>query len=239
MSTPTGYNASQAIAMARLRSNEFTAQTDSQVLSFLNAGVEQVEAELGGIRLYVAIPVTSGQQVITFGEDIQDIFSMSFSTGPLTPAPSTAIVYPMRQLEPEQFMSQCSGFPGVGAGPPTYYMIYQDANSVMTAQLYPPCMLGQLNVYYRGRPQLWADTTVQSTTNLDTQAQEAVILWTICRILETVQRSDESKDIFSPQYDDRIQKLKESMARRSVPRRGQVSDVSSMGAYSSTPWWLG
>jgi hypothetical protein len=239
LSTPYGYTASAAIAMVRLRSNEYTAQTDAQVLTLLNAGIEQVEAEIGGIRLYLPYDVTSGQQVITFNEDIQDIFSMSFSTGPLTPAPSTAIVYPMRMLEPEQFMQQCSGFPGVGAGPPTYFMIYQDENSVMTAQLYPPCMLGQLNVYYRGRPQLWADATVNSTTNLDTMAQEAVILWAICRVLESVQRGDESKDIFGPQYDDRVQKLKESMARRSVPKRGQVSDVCSYGGYSSVPWWYG
>jgi hypothetical protein len=238
MANPTGYSASAAIAMVRLRSNEYTAQTDAQVLSLLNAGVEQVEGELGGIRLYLPYDVTVGQQVITFGEDIQDIYSMSFSTGPLTPAPSTAIVYPLFQLEPQDFMQTAAGFPGVGAGPPTWYMIYNDENGVMTAQLYPPCTLGQINVYYRARPQLWADTTVNSTTNLDTLAQEAVILWTICRVLESVQRGDETKDIFGPQYEDRIQKLKDSMARRSVPKQGRVTDVNAYSYPTTTPWWL-
>ena len=236
---PFGYSGSSAIAQCRARTNEYTAQTDLSVLTFLNAAVEQVEGELGAIRLYAAYPVTSGQQVITFAEDVQDIFSMSFSTGPLTPAPSTAIVYPLRQLEPEQFMSQCAGFPGVGAGAPTWYMIYNDENNVMTAQVYPPCMLGQLNLYYRGRPQLWADTTTNSSTNLDTLSQEACILWTCCRMLEAVQRGDESKDIFQPQFETVIGKLKDSMARRSVPKRGRVTDVSSMGNWSTIPWWYG
>jgi len=188
--------------------------------------------------LYGIYPVTAGQQVVTFTEDVQDVFSMSFSTGPLTPAPSTAIVYPMWQLEPQTFMQQCSGFPGVGAGPPTYYMVYQDESNVMTAQLYPPCMLGQLNVYYRGRPELWSDATTNSSTNLDTLAQEAVVLWTCCRVLEANQRGDESKDIFQPQFDTQIQKLKDSMARRSVPKQAQVRDVTSQGGPSAMPWWL-
>ena len=98
-------------------------------------------------------------------------------------------------------------------------------------------MIGQLNIYYRGRPQLWADTTINSSTNLDTQAQEAVILWTCCRVLEAVQRGDESKDIFGPQYDARIEKLKDSIARRSVPKSGVVRDVRAL-SYPSTPWWL-
>jgi hypothetical protein len=176
---------------------------------------------------------------VTFGEDVQDIYSMSFSTGPLTPAPSTAIVYPMFQLEPTSFMNQAAGFPGVGNGPPIFWMAYNDASSVITAQVYPPCMNGQLNIYYRGRPTLWADTTINSSTNLDTLSQEAVILWTCCRVLEAVQRGDEAKDIFGPQYDARIDKLKESMARRSVPKSGQVSDVRSYPLPGTTPWWLG
>lgn len=234
MAVPNGYSASAAISMCQARTNEPTAQTPAQVLAFLNAGVEQVEAELGGIRLYAPISVTAGQQIVTLGADVQDVYSMSFSTGALTPAPSTAIVYPMFQLEPTQFMNQAAGFPGVGTGPPIYWMAYQDENNVINIQLYPPAMLGQLNVYYRGRPTVWADTSVNSFTNLDTMAQEAVILWTCCRMLEAVQRSDESKDIFGPQYDARIEKLRDSMARRSVPKSAMVTDVRS---YSYPPGW--
>jgi hypothetical protein len=240
MANPIGYSGSTAIAMVRLRTNEYTAQTDLQVLSLLNAGIEQIEGELGAIRLYLPYEVTAGQQVITFNADVQDIFSMSFSTGPLTPAPSTAIVYNMWQLEPASFMQKCAGFPGVGAGPPSWWMCYQDENSVMTAQVYPPCMLGQLNVYYRARPQLWADTSVNSSTNVDTLAQETAILWACGRVLESVQRGDEAKDIFDPQYENRILKMKDAMARRSVPKQSVVTDVSSyVWPGSSTPWWLG
>lgn len=225
--------------MCRARTNEPTAQTDAQVLSFLNAAVEQVQGELGGIRLYAEYNVIAGQQILTFGEDVQDVFSVSFSTGPLTPAPSTAIVYPMLQMEPSNFMQLAAGFPGVGAGPPTYWMAYQDASNVMNVQVYPPCMVGQLNVYYRGRPTLWADASVNSSTNLDTLAQEACILWTCARMLEAVQRGDEAKDIFQPQFENTIQKLKESINRRNVPKSGRVVDVCATGFGSTIPWWFG
>lgn len=225
--------------MVQIRTNEPTALTPDQILTLLNAGVEQVEAELGGIRLYMPITTTQGQQTFTLDEGVQDVYSMSFSTGPLTPAPNTAIVYPMFQLEPMQFMNQCAGFPGVGYGQPTFWMAYQDTDNVISIQVYPPAMVGQLNVYYRARPTLWADATVNSFTNLDTQAQEAVILWTCCRVLEAVQRGDESKDIFMPQYEDRIQKLKDSMARRSVPKSGQVTDVRSYSWPPGVPPWFG
>jgi hypothetical protein len=239
LSTPIGYSGSSAIAMCRARTNEYTAQTDASVLTFLNAAVEQIEGELGCIRLYGIYVATPGQQIFTLTEDTQDVFSMSFSTGPLTPAPSTAIVYPMWQLEPQSFMQTAAGFPGVGAGPPSWWMAFTDESSVINIQVYPPCFDGQLNVYYRGRPQLWADTTVNSSTNLDTLSQEACILWTCCRMLEAVQRGDESKDIFQPQLDARIDKLKDSMARRATPKQGRVTDVASYSYPTSTPWWLG
>jgi hypothetical protein len=238
LSTPIGYSGSSAIAMCRARTNEYTAQPDASVLTFLNAAVEQVEGELGAIRLYLPYDVTPGQQILNLNPDVQDVYSMSFSTGPLTPAPSTAIVYPMFELEPQTFMQTAAGFPGVGAGPPTWWCPYNDASNVMSIQVYPPCMLGQLNVYYRGRPQLWADTTVNSSTNLDTLSQEACILWTCCRMLEAVQRGDESKDIFQPQFETVITKLKDSMARRSVPKQGRVTDVNAYSYPTTTPWWL-
>jgi hypothetical protein len=238
MAAPTGYSASAAITMVQLRTNEPTALSPTQVLTFLNAGVEQVEAELGGIRLYLPIVTTTGQQTLDLPEDVQDVYSMSFSTGPLVPAPSTAIVYPMFQLEPTQFMNQCAGFPGVGYGNPVYWMAYKDSSGVISIQIYPPAVVGQINIYYRARPTLWADTSAASFTNLDTQAQEAVILWTCCRMLEAVQRGDESKDIFAPQYEDRIQKLKDSMARRSVPKSAQVTDVRTYSYPSGSPPWF-
>jgi hypothetical protein len=237
MAVPQGYSGSSAIAMVQIRTNEFTALTGQQILSLLNAGVEQVTAELGAVRLVAAYPTTTGQLFQVLNNDIADIFSVSFSTGPIGQSSPPIIVYPMWQLDQAQFMDTAAGFPGVGAGPPQWYFLETDASNVITLQMYPPAMIGQLNVYYRGRPQLWADTTINSSTNLDTQAQEAVILWTCCRVLEAVQRGDESKDIFGPQYDDRIMKLKDSIARRSVPKSGTVRDVRAL-SYPSSPWWF-
>jgi hypothetical protein len=234
---PTGYSGSALVSQIQIRTNEFNTPNDAQVIQLANAGIEQVAAELGAIRLIDAYPTTTGQVYITLNEYIADIYSANFSTGPIGQSSPPVTVYPMTQLDQASFMDAAAGFPGVGAGPPQFYLLAQDSANIITMQLYPPGMIGQVNVYYRGRPQLWADATINSSTNLDTQAQEAVVLWTCCRVLEAVQRGDESKDIFQPQYDAQIQKLKESIARRSVPKSGQVRDVRAI-SYPGWPiWW--
>jgi hypothetical protein len=235
---PTGYNGSTLVQQINLRTNEFTALTPLQIIQLANAGLEQVAAELGPIRLLDDYPTTNQQNFITLNEYIADVYSVSFSTGPLTAVggSSPPIVYPMYQYDPASFMQVAAGFPGVGMGPPQFYLLETDANNIITMQLFPPAMPGHVNVYYRGRPQLFADASTNSSTNMDTQAQEALVLWTCARVLEAVQRGDEAKDIFQPQYEDRIQKLKESIARRSAPKSGQVRDVRAI-SYPGMPWW--
>lgn len=234
---PTGYTGASLAAMVSTRTNEFTALTPTQIISLANAGVEQVAAELGAIRLIANYTTTVGQVYVTLDEFIADIYSCNFSTGPIGVSNPPVIVYPMYQLDQAQFMNAAAGFPGVGIGPPQYYLLASDAGNVITMQLFPPGMAGQVNVYYRGRPQLWADASLTSTSNIDSQTQEAVVLWTCCRVLESVQRGDESKDIFQPQFENQIQKLKESIARRSVPKSGQVRDIQSI-SYPGMPVWF-
>jgi hypothetical protein len=234
---PTGYTTNTLVTQIQLRTNEFTTPSPSQIITLANAGVEQVAAELGPIRLLQAYPTTAGQIFQVLDEFIADIYSMSFSTAPIGQTSPQAIVYPMYQLDQASFMDTAAGFPGVGAGPPQWYLLEQDASNIITLQMYPPAMLGQLNVYYRARPQLWDSTDPNSVTTMDTMAQEAVVLWTCCRVLEAVQRGDEAKDIFQPQFESQITKLKESIARRSVPKTGVVRDVRALST-PGIPWWV-
>jgi len=106
----------------------------------------------------------------------------------------------------------------------------------MFMQLYPSAMVGQVNVYYRARPQLWADTTTNSWTNLDSSAQEAVVLFTVIRLLGNRGRSAET-DSWRKEYEALISDLRESIGRRTNPRSGQVRDVRGRG-YPSGPWFL-
>lgn len=106
----------------------------------------------------------------------------------------------------------------------------------LSMQLYPAAMIGQINVYYIGRSQLWADTTANSYTNLDDSAQEAVIFYAVMRVLNVRGRSDESSQIWKPQYDEMIETLKESVGRRTRPPSGQVRDVRNR-AYPNGPFF--
>ena len=369
MSVPVGYSGESAIAMVRLRANEPTYPSDTNILAFLNAGVEQINARVGGIRLFQAFPVQQGQNIVTLSNDIQDIVSASFSVGDPT---QNATVYPMEQADPIDFMDFAAGFPGIGAGPPTKYMLTQDygtgpngslpapqtpyvsvvggtsspaqtiytvttyvnpsgesvgspfspagvalsttqqglvsqpppygnasgwncyvatsplgpfyrqnlatlpfgvayapatftipgtlltgtaqppnvgtaaypSGGFLTMQLYPPGMLGQVNAYYRGRPTLWADTSGNSYTNLDTLAQEAVIVWALMRVLEHRGRADEAFELYAPMLDNEnpnqpglLQRLREQIQQRTAPKTGRVRDVTHYAHGSNRPFW--
>lgn len=351
--------------MVRSRTNEPTIPDDSDVLNFLNAGVEQVQGLVGAVRLWGVFPTVAMQTVVPLTSDIQDIISCNFSTG--DPTGMGSLVYPMQQLEQASFMDAAAGYPALGFGPPQAYLIFQDygtgtagflsppytcpvtttagaatdldiwvattyvnpagettistpvqcvltaeqqaqvqpatpsanasgynvyasttqggmfyrqntdgplpfvtgslsnttptpfvipgtlltatpapstntasypSGGVMTMQVYPAAMIGQVNVFYRGRPSLWADTTATSGTNLDTLAQEAVILWTCARVLEARSRSGEAAQIFKPQFDEKIVQMKTLMQKRTAPKSGQVRDIRNR-AYPSSPWWIG
>jgi hypothetical protein len=111
-------------------------------------------------------------------------------------------------------------------------------------QLYPAAMIGQVNVYYKARPQLWADTTTNSWTNLDTSAQQAAVLFGVICVLYNRGRGDEAKQLWEPQYKDMVGdgsekpgSLTAALNRRTVARSGQVRDVRDR-SFPSAPWWL-
>jgi hypothetical protein len=107
----------------------------------------------------------------------------------------------------------------------------------LSMQLYPSAMIGQVNVYYRARPQLWADTSGSSWTNLDTSAQKAVIRYAIISVLYNRGRGDEAKQLWEPQYESMVTDLRASTQRRVMPKSGQVRDVANR-SFPSSPWWL-
>jgi len=147
-------------------------------------------------------------------------------------------VYPLTMMDPGQFMNFSGGFPGTGFGPPIAYMIYNDQFNVLTAQLYPSTQVGQLNIYYRQRPQLWTDTQ-NSRTQLDTDLQEAVILWACYTTCLARMRGEFAKNIFKPELNDKIAELKERAQRRVTPKSGRVTDVNAVGnpAFPTWPGW--
>lgn len=106
----------------------------------------------------------------------------------------------------------------------------------MLMQLYPAAMIGQVNIYYRARPQLWADATGASWTNLDTSAQEAVVIFGTMRTLMARSRGDEVTP-WRTEYESMISDLKESVNRRTTPKSGRVRDVTSR-SFPSSPFWL-
>jgi hypothetical protein len=127
---------------------------------------------------------------------------------------------------------------GTAAPPTANTAIGSGTGGALAVQLYPAAMLGQVNIYYRARPLLWADTTNNSWTNLDTMAQEAVVLFALSRVLAARQRKDEwQSGGWSDEYKSMIESLKESMNRRTVPASGQVRDVTNR-SFPSAPFWL-
>lgn len=107
----------------------------------------------------------------------------------------------------------------------------------LSMQLYPAAMIGQVNIYYRARPLLWADTTANSWTNLDTSVQEAAVVWATMRVLLNRQRAVEVKEIWRPEFDAMIADMRESINRRTVPKSGQVRDTANR-SFPSSPFWL-
>jgi hypothetical protein len=234
---PVGYTTTGAIAMVQLRSGEGNGQpSPAQIVTLLNAGLQEVERMVGGLRLVGVFPTTASQTVQALTADVQDVLSCSWSTGP--PTAQGTLVYPMDPMDQASFMDFSAGFPTVGFGPPTAFWVYRDQSGTQELQMYPAAMIGQLNVYYRGRPILW---TLNSSggngvsTNLDPIFQEAVMLWTIARTLESRGRSGEAKAVYEPQIEAIIADLKTTVTRRNAPKFGTVRDLAGRG-YPVMPW---
>jgi hypothetical protein len=107
----------------------------------------------------------------------------------------------------------------------------------LVMQLYPAATIGQVNIYYRARPTLWANTSSTSWTNLDTSVQEAAVIFAVGRVLGYRGRADEWKAIWEPEYTSMVEDLKESVNRRTIPKSGRVRDVTDR-AFPSSPFWM-
>lgn len=126
---------------------------------------------------------------------------------------------------------------GAGAAPPvTNTATGAGTGGAMFLQLFPACMIGQLNVYGRMRPLLWADTTANSWTNLDTSMQEAVVTNATMLLLRNRSRMDDAKD-WKADFESMITSLQETAMRRTRPQAAVVRDVSGPGL-SGAPYWL-
>lgn len=367
MATPQGLSGQAAISLVRLYANEPNLPTDTNLLTFLNRCVEEVDRRIGGIRLWGQYPTVNMQTYIMLNDDVMDITGANFSmgnaaynsTGSSSPLAQGALVYPMESLTQAQFFDAASGFPAVGFGPPQAYFIYQDQGTApgttlpvpptptlfsvagtssgalvevvttyvntngettasaaadftptttqqtavaspnavtnatgyntyagaqggpyykqngstptalgtpftipnpvigsgtqppgtntatgsgtggaMTMQLYPAAITGQVNIYYRARPTLWSSTSSGTDfTNLDTSAQEAVVLLATVRVLQHRERAAEAKAIWQPEYEAMIASLTESINRRTQPKSGRVRDVRDR-SFPSAPFWM-
>lgn len=103
-------------------------------------------------------------------------------------------------------------------------------------QLYPSAMIGQVNVYHRGRPSLWTSATSGTDfTNIDTSLQEAAVVWATIRTLRNRSRYDDAKD-WQADLDRMMASMQESAMRRTRPKSSRVRDVVGR-SYPSGPWW--
>jgi hypothetical protein len=229
-----GYTAAQAITMVRLRTNETSATTlpDTSIQLLLNTALGEVSDTLGPQLKYESLPVLASQNLVLLPQDVQDVVSASFSNLPPS-APGTQ-VYPLEQMEQRSFMDFSGGLPGTGFGPPIAFMQYMDTNGFQIIQLYPPAFAGYVNLYYRKRPRIYADT-LTSTTDMDSQAQENMVLWTCARVLESREKYELAKD-FMAQFNQSMEEDKETIMRRRAPKTGQVRDVQATGRPGYPPW---
>lgn len=128
------------------------------------------------------------------------------------------------------------------AAPSTNTAIGSGAGGAMFMQLYPAAMIGQVNVYGRMRPKLWADTSTGSWTNLDSSLQEAALVWATYRVLRNRSRYDDARDWLNEfQGTDGesglIGSMKESAMRRTRPPAGRVRNVTDR-AFPDSPFFI-
>ena len=140
MAVPQGYSGSAAIAMVSIRTNEFTALTGQQILTLLNAGVEQVTAELGAVRLVAAYPTTTGQLFQVLNNDIADIYScVSFQLAQSGSPRREYIVYPLQQIDRSLVHGYGCRFSGSRRGPAAMVSVGNGCQQCHNAADVPAC----------------------------------------------------------------------------------------------------
>lgn len=246
MAYPSGYSATAAIARVRGKTNEQTLPNDTTIINFLNAAVEQVESELGGIyantNLAVGPSQNSGnpQVIIPLPVDIQEILDMTYSI--VLPSVAGAVIYNVTILEEENFMYAAAYQPANSGGPPQIAMVLSDTQGTnpitagqLTIQVFPTISTnGYLNIYYKQRPVLWDANNLGYGTTLDSAYQEAAILLACRDVYESRQRTNMIKSA-DDLFDKQLEKMRSTIRKRTRPRWGQVRDVT--GTIMNFPWW--
>lgn len=230
--------AASLISQVYSRTNENSSSVpQTTVQSFLNTAMIEVAQALVPTRLYNTIQVPPQQNIIVLPNDIQEIIGLSWSS-PTGPTATGSLVYRLTQMDISTMMDFSGGQPGTGFGNPIAFAIVSDSSGPgggnLTIQLYPAANGGYLNIYYYSRPLPFIDTA-SSTTNLDAQSIEPVVLWTCARVCEARERTSDA-DRFIQQYTTVLQNYNDYIARRNRPKTGIVRDVTNMGATGAPPW---
>lgn len=249
MGFPVGYSAARAIAQVQTRTNERVTppatnnnNPDDSVVGLLNAALEEVGTRLGPVKWFNSVPVVAGSAVTPLLlEDIQEIISISYSTTS-DPSNPSAIVYQMRQLDPEAFFDQTGNQPTSGNGIPTFYYIKSDASNQLVIEVWPPPSAnGFYYVFYKQRPVLWGTSSSAldqaSTTQVDSAWQELAILKACSHVCYANEKIDLKKE-FDADYKELLEEYRERLMRRARPKGSIVRDVRN-GPFDPRPIWWG
>ena len=230
---PTGLGAANAIALVQNRTGQTSGlPTPAVILTFLNEAIEYVERRLGAVFANDSITIAQGSDSVALPPDMQEIINVNYSVS--LPTTTNAVLYPI-QLVQEGAFERLVGFaPGQSSGYPTLAFIQSDASGVMTLQLYPVIQTaGFINLYYKQRPALFADTTNNSVTNVDSMYQEAMITWACKAVCENRSQFGQPVQYFQGLFDKVLEQIKEDQALRQIPGRNRWHDV--MGRRG--PYW--
>ena len=233
---PTGLGAANAIALVQNRTGQTSGlPTAATILTFLNAAIEYVERRIGAIWTNKSIAIGQNANSVPLPPDLQSIINLNYSVS--LPGTSNAVLYPIQVVQEGAFERLVGYAPGQSAGYPTLAFVQTDASGQITLQIYPVVQTpGYINVYYKQRPALFADTTNNSVTNLDSMFQEAMITWTCKAVCENRAQFGAPVAYFDKLFDKVLEQITEDAGVRQTPGRNMVADVMSTGA-SNIPFW--
>jgi hypothetical protein len=251
VAVPTGYTGQTAVAIIRARTGQTSTQpSDTTIVTFLNAGVEQVERMLGAIYATANQAIAKNANTVPLPADMQSIINLNYSM--VLPTAANAVLYPIQLLQEGAFERLVGYLPSQSIGFPSYAFVQSDVavpiafdpahpapvstSGVMTLQLDGMVQTaGFINVYYKQRPAVWADATVSSATNIDSSYQELAILWACMNVCENRAMYGRPVEYFLKRFETELQRVKEDQQMRQIPQRAVVADVS-MTPIGSPPW---
>lgn len=207
---------------------------DGVIQTFLNAGVESVVRRVPAVFAQsVSNAIVQGANSFTTPADCWQLVNVNFSV--TSPTASNAVLYPIRIVQEGAFERMVGYAPGQSAGYPTLAFLQSDANNVQTYQIYPVAnVAGFINMYYIQRPQIYTDTA-NSTIQVDSTVQEAMILWAAKSVCESRSMYGEPVQYFMQEYEKCITQLLDDVGRRQYTGPIEVADTSF--AATNQPYW--